>query len=337
MTVTLAPDVVAALVDKLDELDIPAKRMRGTDAADRLEAAADTVSDARRKAAHIRRMDKLRQRQRADEQYKVTLPIEALTDEQRHAAWRIVGPLWPTLERIVEVRRRTLSRLGTQVEDDVVSEVSDRLCVAVQTARPVNGEPFTVDDLAQAAHELADRDLPRSQRGARKWLLAMASTLANNALYDAVDMANQHPSVSWDEAMDSHAAVAALAGRDRFYDHFHADAGMSLLGSRYVQPGVDDGFTFLVQVTEAITERRLDFMAEVVLANLRADGTMSWRACARQVFQADPASPFADPWRAVCSATASSADPDGRRALAARQRARDLFEWLPAIFAAQHA
>lgn len=349
----LAPEITAALVDELTP-DIPMKRMRGTDAADRLEAAADTVTEARRKAATARRVriSKEKSKQDAEAEESSGTAFDSLTDEQLQDAWRIVGPLLPVIGKVASQRLRRMSRLGSHIDEDVVGVVHDRMCVRVQTAKTAGGRKFAVEELAEAAHELADRDLPRSRKAARNWLMKAVIRVTKDALYEADVRARGGDVLSLEDeggiAMDADAyevwwagqrpyqdagAVADAPGRDEFYDRFKADGGITMMGARFPQPGVPDRTKFLLALTEEITRRRLDPMVEIVLANIRSDGTCAWRACAQAVFEADPAAPRGV-WDAVVAATRHHANPDDRRRLAARQCARGAFGW---VFDMPHA
>lgn len=321
---TLTPEVLEALIDGLST-EKPAKRMVGTTAGDALEAAAAMTQDARRKAQRRRRDRKYHARKRREREEKARIP-KTLSKAQARDSWRIVGPLWPVIEEASKRRRRQMARLGSEVSQDVASEVTERM------AFKVHGAPFGVDELAEAAHELADADLPRVTKGARKWLIAAVNRTVKDVLWEA--HLESKGVVSLEDARHAEAVRNALESPDGFYDRFLADAGCRLMGTRYIGPGQFDPLPMLIVVTEEITTRGLDRLVEVILANLRSDDTVAWKVCAEQVFRADPE--VENAWDVVVAATADSVNPEERRATAARQRARDLFGWLADVMDADY-
>lgn len=325
MSATLTEGVLGALIEGL-EMDLPAKRMYATDAGVRLEKAADQVLDERRKSQQNRR--KRRQRDRAEQEAAIvqaTPESEALTDEQQAQSWRIVGPLWPVIGKVAKSKVRQAARLGAVVTaDDVIPEVTDQMCLVVHTGL----DDFTVEALAEAAHELAGNTLKDESHGsARKWLMQRLNVITQRAVV-AQDMAAREV-LSLDDLRHNEAMEAALQRIDTFYDAFHASRICHLEGARYVGPGELDWFPLLVVITEAITAKGLDQMTQVLLDNLRSDGSAPWRSIAQEVFEADPE--FEGAWPVIEAATAGFADPAARRAVAAKARARVLFGWLPEL------
>lgn len=326
MSATLTEGVLGALIEGL-EMDLPAKRMFATSAGRELEQTADLVMDARRKSQQNRRKRRQRDREQREAAIAADTPQpESLTAEQQAQSWRVVGPLWPVIEKVAAAKVRQAARLGSVVQtDDVTPEVTDQMCLVVHAG---GLELFGVDTLAEAAHELAGNALNDEEHGsARKWLMQRLNVITQRAVV-MTDMAAREV-LSLDDLRHAEAVEAALTRIDSFYDAFHASRTCHLEGARYVGPGELDWFPLLVVITEAITAKGLDPITDVILDNLRSDGTVKWRECAQQVFEADPQ--FEGAWPVIVQATSGFADPEARQAVAARDRARVLFGWLPEL------
>jgi len=269
--------------------------------------------------------------------------------ERMQQAWMIVLHLVPTIDRIAHDKRRWASRfLGTTM-DDVPQMAKEKMALILAKS------DRDLDLLEQAARDLGEQaersnGIPRDQltdderaerkkaAKARKWLMGVVNNRVMGALVDAY---TSERNLRWDN-IDLIATVMATisgVGGDPLTSRFKADRAPAFLGTRFQRPGGVDASLLATAINAAITERGLDPLVELMLDEIRADGSFPWSEHAERVFRAAPGE-GEWMWQVVCQST-TGRNRDGKewttkrarkaRGDAARMFVRNEFDWLPGL------
>lgn len=322
---------------------IPAQNMaeHGGLALDMEEARVAGLKDGRAdKSAQRMRAARARAARKVQIDQIATKPVQP-SAARMTAAWLVLMPLVPIIERIALSKRQWASRFLGSIADDIAQ-------MAVEsTALVLAKSDHDLEVLRVAAEELggetsrtgrvpADQvtDEQRQERRrvakARKWLMGVANNRVMGALVDAyTDQRN----LRWDN-IDVIATVMASingVGDDPLMASFKADRAPAMLGAKYQRPGSIDPALLSQAITAAITERRLDPITEILLHedNRRSNGQVKWSACAEAIFLVSPGEHGPWMWDAVVRATAGMGDERRARGVAARTHVQNLFAWLP--------
>lgn len=266
--------------------------------------------------------------------------------ERLSDAWQVVGHMFPVITKIADSKRGWAARYLGDVTDDVAGMVLENMALMLAKSDK------DLDLLEQAARQIGDRTLrtglvpgdqltedERKERRAiaksRKWLMQVV----NNRVMDTlIDTYFRSHNLKWDN-IDRIASVMASIngpGDDPMMSTFHADRSPAMLGTRFQSPGENDSTVIVTAISAGITERGLDSLVELLLANVRTDGSFPWSEMAEQVFACADDGGWR--WDAVCQAT-TGRNRDGKtwtvkrarkaRGDAARAYVRMQFDWLP--------
>ena len=230
-------------------------------------------------------------------------------------ALEITAHLSRLIDDISARRARKAARLiGTRAEDACFETFS---AVNRSIAGAIKREEYERGQLLEAAEYLSHQPgIPNVRHDdeapdGSKWLLSVIEFRSRSAIQSWYE---HEPSIESIERLDT---TMAATGNDDFFDRFQADTQPAILGARWPQPGqVDHGMVQMV-IAGAITERGLDAFVELVLANLRSDGSFSWKAHAEDVFRTLGLDSH---WQILCARVASE-DLRGRYARGAARRA----------------
>jgi hypothetical protein len=304
--------------------------------AHKADKSAKRMAAARARAARKVELDKI-----ADS------PVRPST-ERMQQAWMIVLHLTPTIDRIANDKRRWASRfLGTTM-DDVPQMAKEKMALILaksnkdldllETAARELGEQAKRSNRIPADQLTDEERIERKKVGkARKWLMGVVNNRVMGALVDAY---TSERNLRWDN-IDLIATVMANIngpGADPIGNAFKADRAPAFMGTRFQRPGGVDPHLLATAINAAITERKLDRLVELLLNNIRTDGSFPWSEQAEEVFLAAPDGDGQWYWQAVCNAT-TGRNRDGKewtldrarkaRGDAARTFVRNEFEWLP--------
>lgn len=303
-----------------------------------MEAARLEGLRAGRADRSARRMAAARARAARKAQLDAVAASPVVPDPQRlEQAWNVLTPLIPIVERIAAGKAAWARRFLGSASEDIASMAIEAMVLVLARSTTLD-----LDVLATAATQLAQAggvpgDQPtgddRAAKGvgrSRKWLMGLVNNRVMGALVDAYTASN---GLRW-QNIDLVATVMTSisgVGEDPMVAHTKASRAPAMVADHTVAPGAIDSGLLAAAINAAITDRRLDRMTEVLLANLRTDGSVAWAQCAQAVFEADPRG---SAWPLVCQATAHLADPRAARADAARTLARLRFDWLPGLVVA---
>lgn len=265
-------------------------------------------------------------------------------------AWVIVAHLLPTITRVANSKRQWASRHLGDVVDDVIGIVTERMALLLAKSDK------DLEVLEQAAKEIADQtkrtnQIPREMltkeeqkerkrvSKARKWLMQVA----NNRVMDTlIDVYCRSHNLKWDN-IDILASVMANIngpGDDPMFSSFKASRAPAFLGTRFQAPDGIDGNLLAMAINAAITDRKLDPMVEVLLANINTDGSFPWTEMAEDVIMAMPDGDGFWMWDVMVRSTTGT-NRDGKtweldrarkaRGDIARKYVRSAFEWMPGL------
>lgn len=296
--------------------------------AGKMDKSAKRMAQARERAAVKKQMD------------DIACSKVKPSKERLAAAWEIVLPLEPVIRQGALAKKAWASRfLGSNADDLPQMAIEAMVLVLAKST-----EDLTI--LRTAALELGEQQartgkMPgeqvskeekreRKQIGkARKWLMGLVNNRIMGAL---VDSYTAQRNLRWDNIDLVATVMANISGPadDAYIQRHKADRAPSFLGTRFQQPDGIDGNLLAQAIAGAISEHRLDPLAELLTdpENLRTDGSFSWSRNAQQVFLLSPKG-GAPTWDLIERATAHLADPRKAQADAARMHVRSLFEWMP--------
>lgn len=293
-----------------------------------------------------------RARQRAERKIALDAiadsPVQPSTERMKQA-WLIVLHLNVIIDKVANGKRRWASRfLGTTM-DDVPQMAKEK------TALMLAKSDKDLDLLGEAARQLGEQakrtgmipgdqkvDLDKEERKhikrvrkARGWLMGVVNNRVMGALVDAY---TNERNLRW-ENIDIIATVMASIngpGEDPLGANFKAGRAPAFLGTKFQRPGGVDAALLATAINAAITERGLDRLVELLLANTRTDGAFPWSEMAEDVFMATTDGEWK--WQVVVEAT-TGRNRDGEtwtmdrarkaRGDFARQFVRAEFAWLP--------
>lgn len=286
-----------------------------------------------------RRRDMTRQEREAHDQRRATTRKKQWRknkrrQEQKEAETNEVSParkvaieafvLAPIVDLIDEIARMQTRRFNL-VLGDVQGEVG--IDTYMRALHNIARSKWDTDVLVKAADHLREvgvtdlypKDHPEDAQAkvaAAKYLLAVFNNSARNALKH---LYRNQPTLKSIEKLDT-----VLANTRELHDpdmaRFKADGGAHLVGWNPPGPGQLDWNSLAMATAAAITERKLDPLAEVLLNDeyLRTDGAFMWTEHADKV------------WRA-CGLPMGAFNklPKAKKAAAAKKAARNRFAWLP--------
>ena len=219
------------------------------------------------------------------------------------------------IDQVVARRAQKASRLLGSLAEDACFETF--AAVNRSIAGAIVRSERTKEDLLVAAEYLSQqpgipsvhwKDDPPEHAS---WLMSVIEYRSRTAIQEWYA---KEPSL---ESLAHGDSVIGSTRSDDYYDRFCAKRQPGLLGARWSQPGqVDVGIVQGI-ITGAITERGLDPLVELILANLRSDGLFTWSEHAEEVFVALG---LAHRWQQI-EAKASTPQMAGRMARGAARRA----------------
>lgn len=311
-----------------------------------------------KKDRSAKRMAVARQRAEVKKQLDTIAKSDVKPSPERlEQAWDIVAPMSEIVRRIANSKQRWAARfLGSTTDDVGIMAIEQMVLVLARIDRT----PAELTVLRQAAWQLSgqlvDNVIPgdqvpivitdpitkaeRKQRKrlakARKWLMGMANNRVMGALADLYTISYN---LRWENLDLITTVMASISGigEDPMFARTKADRAPAM-PVRSRRPGVIDPQIVVHAIAAAITDRRLDRLAELLLDQdrINAKGAFMWSRCAEAVFLA---SPHMGEWRwdMVCKATEHLAKPRKARGYAAQLFVRQQFAWLPSVIAGVHS
>lgn len=186
------------------------------------------------------------------------------------------------IDLVAQRRARKAARLLGSIAEDATFDTYKTVNRSIAGAIYRNERPK--DELIAAAEWLSQQPgIPTVGLEApphSKWLMSVIEYRSRSALQDWYE---RHPSI---ESLAQGDSVIASTHQDDYYERFCADRQPLIMGARWARPGEIDPGVLQSVITGAITSRGLDPLVELVLANLRSDGTFPWSEHAGAVFQA---------------------------------------------------
>ena len=282
----------------------------------------DMTPEERR--AHKNKLQRRRARQYRRRQEARREPhANSVGEECLQDALNITSLLSEKIDLVAKRRARKAARLlGTMAEDAtfVTFETVNR-SIAGTIAR----KEHSSEELLEAAEWLStEPGIPRIHSGEEgvprhaQWLMSVIEYRSKSAIQDFYDKEPSLESIAYgDSALEN--------GSDDFYDRFCVDGQPHLIGARWPQPGQIDQGIIQAVMAGAFTGRGLDALVELILANLRSDGSFPWSEQAGDIFRALGLEMH---WHLLCRRI-DSPELRGRYAKDAAQRALTLV--LPAM------
>lgn len=255
-------------------------------------------------------------------------------------AWAILRPMVPVITRIAKGKAAWAKRYLGAVQDDVTQAAMTRFALMLAKS------DLDLDLYERAAGQLADEveRIPGNQvvdeamskqrkreAKARKALMSLCNHMVMCSL---VDLYRDQTNLRWENLDIIETVMASVNGKgdDPAFSHHNASKAPSMQGSRMQTPGAMHPDVLRIALTGAITDRGLDRLVELMLANLNTDGSFPWTANAEQVFLSTKHGEAA--WHAVVQATSHHEDPAHSRAQAARLYVRKQFAFMPWLIGA---
>lgn len=303
----------------------------------RLDKSARRMAQARTRAARKAEFDAI---------VESEAPVNA---ERMQQAWVAVVHLLPVIDRIAASKRRWAARHLGDVKDDVAAVVrekvamllakSDRdLDVLVQAAKEI-GEIEALHG-AVPGDQVVDERAPEERKRvmkARKWLMGV---LNNRVLSALTDLYLSEQNLRWDNLDLIETVMASINGpsEDPTFANFKASSAPAFMGTSFQRPGGIDPALLATAVNAAITEKGLDRLTELLLAERNTNGSFPWSEHAEAVFKTVEQGDWL--WEQVVRAT-TGRNRDGiewtmdraRKARGdyARTFVRAQFEWMPSL------
>lgn len=245
---------------------------------------ADMTPEERREhdnAKQRRRARQYRKRQRAKAEAEAKERTTTIDNADLRSAMEVTAHLSRLIDDVSARRARKSERIiGNRAEDacfETFSLVNRSIAGAIK-----RGERER-DGLLEAAEWLSRQPgIPSLGREDgppdAKWLLSVVEFRSRSAIQDWYE---REPSIESIERLDT-----AMGNSEDPLERFMADGPPSILGARWTQPGQVDEAVVQMVIAGAITERGLDALVELILANLRTDGSFPWKEHAEEVFAA---------------------------------------------------
>jgi hypothetical protein len=288
--------------------------------------------ESRRKKAALAR------KHRAD-QIEALANSKTLPPKERIAqAWEVITPLLPVFDAIAGRKRRWVQRyLGDLTANVTTMAVEDMLMVLARSDKDLavlreSAEAIISKEAKPALPEDATDEERKHRKAVGKgcsWVMGVV----NNTIMRALDAAyRSEENVRW-ENLDILTTVLNAANgpqEDGFIARFKADRAPQMPGFRWNRPGAVDPALVSAALTAAITDRGLDPLVELFIAegNTHPNGIFRWERLADQVFLLSPGEgPWM--WSVVEKRTAHLEHPRKEQAHMAKVWVASLFEWMP--------
>lgn len=320
---------------------LPTKNKDGWMGAENLNAQVIEGLDAR-KASRVRQRQ-VRSRAQAERLAQINAVVEApeQPDPARMAqAWAILRPLVPVITRIAKGKAAWAKRYLGAVQDDVTQAAMTRF--ALMLAKGDLDLDLHLTAAGQLAGEVAripgdqkiDPAMSKQRKREAKARKVLMSLCNHMVMCSLVDMYRDQKNLRWENLDVIETIMASVNGKgdDPAFANFVASKPPVMQGSRMQTPGAIHPDVLRIAISAAITERGLDRLVELMLANLNTDGSFRWTANAEQVFLATKHGEAA--WQAVVQATSSHDDPRHSQAQAARLYVRKQFTFMPWLIGA---
>lgn len=286
-----------------------------------------------------RRKKAARARQHRRDQIEALANSKAAPPKERIAqAWTVIIPLLPVIEAIAGRKRRWVQRyLGDLTADVTTMAVEDMLMVLARSDRDLDvlresAEAIISKEAKPALPEDATDEDRKHRKAVTKgcsWVMGVV----NNVIMRALDAAyNSDENVRW-ENLDILTTVMNSANgpqEDGFIARFKADRAPVMPGFRWARPGGVDPALVSTALTAAITDRGLDALVELFIAegNTHPNGLFRWERLADQVFLRSPGE-GEWMWGVVEKRTMGLQRPEIAQAQLAKVWVAKVFEWLP--------
>jgi hypothetical protein len=270
---------------------------------------ADTSRKRKARAAQQRSTER--------ERKQVTKPKDPT---RLRACLGIVGTLFPLVSKVVTAKYNKMRRvLGDTEREDIAANVVMRLSNALGNSK------FELIDLAEGALWLAEQpgipNLPKRRSDdipfACKAIMGLIGTIARTAIVDAY---RAHP--NW----VSLEMLATMGEQIRSVDDVVTERMVAKSPGHFESkpPGRPDARVFASHVIDvAIEARGLTWLADLIEANTRTDGLMTWTANADAIWEGFELPPM-------------QVESPELRAQCAKDAARQAFEYLPDVVRRAH-
>jgi len=232
----------------------------------------------RKRARQYRKRQAARQENEAKER-KTTLAKGHLKD-----AMDVTALLSEKIDLVAQRRARKAARLLGTVAEDATFATFEAVNRSITGA--IVREERTKEELLEAAEWVSKQPgIPSIRKGEEEvpgsagWLMSVIEFRSRSAIQDWYGREPTIESLAYGDD-------ALADGNDDFYDRFCAKSQPLIVGARWPQPGQVDHGIVQAMISGAITERGLDALVELILNNLRSDGSFSWKEHAEEVFLA---------------------------------------------------
>lgn len=341
---------LVSMQDKVPALNMAAKAPDSPLAYDMEVARFETEQAAKADNSNKRKAAARARAARKMQMDKIAASPERPDPERMQAAWLVVAMMLPTITRAANAKRGWASRYLGDVIDDVVGIVTERMALLIAksdhdldvlevAAREIHDQTKRTNQIPGEQLDKAERRERKRIGKARKWLMQVV----NNRVMDTlVDVYCRSHNLRFDN-IDILATVMASIngpGSDPMLSTWKASRAPAFLGTRFQAPDGIDANLLAAAINAAITEKGLDRLTEVMLANLNTDGSFPWTEMAEDVIMAMPHGDGPWMWDLITRST-QGVNRDGvawdvdraRKAHGeiARRYVRSAFEWMPGL------
>jgi hypothetical protein len=317
----------------------PAKR-NFTETANAMEAARSAglkvgaiERESKRKKAALARTQRSEQIEAAVNA-AVSSPT-AMPPERVEDAWLIVATLYPVIEAVARSKRNWVQRYLGDLTADTVGMTCERMVnVLVGSGKDLSilldsAEAVISKESAPALPEGATEEDVKRRKAVMKgcsWVMGVV----NNCILQSINAAyHSEENERW-QNLDTMTTIMASANNieDTYVARFKADRAPLMSGWRWAQPGEFDPALLSVALDAAITDRHLDPLVELFIAegNMHR-GSFRWEALASQVFLLGPDGEWL--WDAVERESRNHKDPVNAQAIRAKAYVAQVFGWMP--------
>jgi hypothetical protein len=341
---------LVSMQDKTPALNMAAKAPDSALAYDMEVARFETEKEVK-----VRNVDKGKIQRRARDARKRQLEEIVSSDvrpdpKRMQEAWLVVALMLPTIAKAANAKRVWASRHLGDVTDDVTGIVTESMALLLAKSDK------DLDVLEVAAREISEvtrrtnqipgdqlSDDQRKERKrigkARKWLMQVVNNRVMDTLIDVYYRSHNLKADNIDILASVMASING-PGDDPMLANWKASRAPAFLGTRFQAPDGIDGNLLAAAVNAAITEKGLDRLVEVILANINTDGSFPWTEMAEDIIMAMPDGDGPWMWEQITRST-QGVNRDGvawdtaragkARGEIARRYVRSAFEWMPGL------
>lgn len=309
-----------------------------TEQAVKADSSNKRKAAARARAARKMQMDKI-----ADSP-------ERPDPERMQAAWLIVALMLPTITRAANAKRVWASRYLGDVIDDVIGIVTEKMAVLLaksdQDLEVLEVAARAIGEQTKRTNQIPGDQLTKDERKARKrvgkarkYLMQITNNRVMDTLIDVYCRSHNVRDVNIDILATVMASING-PGEDPMLANWKASRAPAFLGTRFQAPDGIDANLLAAAINAAITEKGLDRITEVMLANVNTDGSFPWSEMAEDVIMAMPDGDGPWMWDVITRST-QGVNRDGitwdadrarkARGEIARKYVRSAFEWMPGL------